>query len=710
MTTKNLQEKISVIAKNTKSISFTYDIASDHMYLVLYQEHENTKIDLPYYCKGLLDGTYGHISDHIEIENLCNQIFEGKPEIESTFRSNVPNGSFHWTRWYGKTIYSDNNIPKSIIGWMTPTSHSQELMIFMLEHLNDDNLGASYNIQFLEIISQFFSLDAAYFIGYGLNNQKEFEYHWNASTYDFLHFMDINFSDLKDDFESKNFIELTLGQRLKLGLISSKIKSASIIKKTLTEDIDYYLLLINCKDVRTWNTKEIDVLQWIISALAITEERNQAINENICLKEKLSKDQITGLSKIETFKKNANNIIDQNPQNMYAIVHFGFYNFQFINDNFGYAIGDAILNRFGKFMRDNLSCGVAFSRGAGDQFIFLVEYEDILCAKEEITTKCKRFCNKIEKEIGINALVITSGICYVQRCGSQKVSKAIDNAHMTRKSIRNRAETSCRIFKDATRANVAEQMKIAANMKNALQNQEFVVYLQPKTNLITGEVVGAEALVRWQLDNGTMIYPDQFIPLFEENGFISQIDYYVLQRVLMYLAKRKSKGLKMIPISVNFSRRHQDNPNFVSDIVALLDEYGIERKWIEIEITESAFMNDIHKLHENLVKLRENNICISIDDFGSGYSSLNVLSTVPADIIKIDRAFLYPSDEKSKSMLKYLVLMIKGMGYRTITEGVETKEQVHFLREIGCEMAQGYYYAKPMPIKKFDKYCREHEM
>ena len=251
-------------------------------------------------------------------------------------------------------------------------------------------------------------------------------------------------------------------------------------------------------------------------------------------------------------------------------------------------------------------------------------------------------------------------------------------------------------------------MNITANMKNALQNDEFKVYLQPKINLQTGEIVGAEALIRWLPENRDMIYPDQFIPIFEENGFISLVDFYVLQCVLMYLLNRKQKGLKLVPISVNFSRRHQDNTNFISDIIALLDEYKIDRKWIEIEITESAFMDDIHKLHENLVKLRENNICISIDDFGSGYSSLNVLSTVPADVIKLDRAFIYGSDEKSKNMLKYLVLMIKGMGYRTITEGVETKEQMLFLREIGCEMAQGYYYAKPMSMKDFDKYCIEH--
>jgi diguanylate cyclase (GGDEF)-like protein len=708
MNTNILQEKINIIARNTNSISFTYEISSDQMHIVQHQDQKEVKLDLDYYCKGLLDGTYGHLEDRDKIEDMYKHILNGKREIQGVFRTNIPDGSFHWVQCYGKTIFGKDKIPEKIIGWMTPTTHLQELMLIMLDHLNDDYSDTTFNNLYLEYVSKFFSVDATYFMGYGANNQREFEYHWNVKTYDFLHFMDINFSQITNEIKSNQCVELSLGDRLKIGLISSKIKSACLIKKTVgTENKEYFLLLISCKEKRTWYKKEIDVLQWLISALTITEERNYAVKENAELKKKLSKDQITGLSKIETFKSNTDYIIDSNPDKMYAIVHSGFYNFQFINDNFGYAIGDAILNRFGKFMKNNLRSGRAYSRGSGDQFVFLIEYQDIITAKEEFIATCKRFCNSIEQEIGVNSLIITSGICHVKREGSQKISKAIDNAHMTRKAIRNRAETSCLIFKDSARANVAEQMKIAANMKRALQNEEFVVYLQPKTDLATGKLVGAEALVRWQLDNGSMIFPDQFIPLFEENGFISQIDFYVLQRVLIYLVERKRKGLKLITISVNFSRRHQENPNFVSDIVALMDEYGIERKWIEIEITESAFMKDIHKLNDNLIRLRENHISVSIDDFGSGYSSLNVLSTVPADVIKIDRAFLYASDEKSINMLKYLVLMIKGMGYKTIAEGVETKEQVLLLREIGCELAQGYFYAKPMPMKEFNQYCLE---
>lgn len=706
--TKVLLEKLNVIAKITDSISFVYDLSSDSMKCTRYNEENNVEYEIEKYCINLLNGKFGHPDDKKQIEDLCNAISEGQKDICFSFRYNDLKDTFHWINWYGNTIYNENGIPVKIVGWISATMHVDTLVMYLLEHLNESHTGVDFVEIFMEKIAGFFSVDAIQFVGYGINNQKKYHFFWNKKTCNFLNCMDVNLIGINKEYETENFRILKEEEWIQLGLISTKIKSAGLVKKwSNTNNNNSYLLLINCKNERIWNEKEKRTLKLIISALVFSEERDQAIVENIDLRNRVMKDNITGLSKIAVFKNDAQKILLENLNTKYAIINSGFYNFQYINDNYGYAIGDAVLNRFGKFIKEKLVIGKAFARGSGDQFVFLVECKDIQRVRELFVTQCKRFCNDIEKEIGINALIITSGLCIINKNGSQKISKAIDNANLTRKLIKNKAETNCQIFKDESRENIMEQMHLAANMKKALENDEFIAYLQPKTDLKTGEIVGAEALVRWRLKNGTIIYPDQFIPLFEENGFVIQIDFYVLQKVLMYLTKRKKEGLQLFTISVNFSRRHQSNPNFVSDIVALLDEYKIDRKWIEIEITESAFMSDIKNLHKNLVLLRKNNISIAIDDFGSGYSSLNVLSTVPADVIKIDRVFLQSEDTKSKNMLKYLVLMIKGMGYRTIIEGVETKEQVMFLREIGCEMAQGYYYAKPMSKQKFDVYCEQ---
>jgi len=372
----------------------------------------------------------------------------------------------------------------------------------------------------------------------------------------------------------------------------------------------------------------------------------------------------------------------------YAIIYSGFHNFQFVNDTYGYAIGDAILKRFGKFLQEELRSGKSYARVTGDQFVCLVRCDNLYNAKELFTACCKRFCNSMERDVGITNLIITSGISYVRRDISTSISTSMDNANLARKSIKEKAETNCQIFLEELRLNVGEKMRVTANMTKAMENEEFHVYLQPKVDLLTNCIVGAEALVRWIGQDKKIIPPDAFIPIFEENGFVTQIDFYVLQKVLIYLVQRIVRGLPVVPISVNFSRRHQDNPQFVPDILALLKEYGVPCNLIEVEVTESVFMSDISKLHKNIEALKANNILISIDDFGSGYSSLNVLGSVSADIIKIDKVFLDSIDSQGKKILKHLVPMIKELGFKTIAEGVETIEQVHLLQSIGCEMAQ----------------------
>ena len=194
--------------------------------------------------------------------------------------------------------------------------------------------------------------------------------------------------------------------------------------------------------------------------------------------------------------------------------------------------------------------------------------------------------------------------------------------------------------------------------------------------------MGAEALVRWVKPDGSMIYPDQFIPLFEQNGFITRVDFHILEQVLKYLREVLDRGEAVVPVSVNFSRLHNDDAHFVQKIKELLDGYGIAPGLLEAEVTESIYMYDLNILRENIRRLQQMGVKISIDDFGSGYSSLNVLSKVSADVIK-------------------------HLGYQIIAEGVETKRQAEMLKAAECDMAQGYYYARPMPVSEFNKFLQK---
>ena len=320
----------------------------------------------------------------------------------------------------------------------------------------------------------------------------------------------------------------------------------------------------------------------------------------------------------------------------------------------------------------------------------------------------ENFCKEMNSIYDQCNMVIISGISEVTKYG-EAPSSAIDRANIARKYNKDVAVTVVSLYNQEIKEKNEAENAIAANMASALENGEFRAWLQPKVSLTSGKIVGAEALVRWQRSDGSIIYPDNFIPIFEKNGFVTEVDFSVLNQVLGYLREAMDQGDDIVPISVNFSRRHNEKNDFVDKVLTSLKLMDIPANLIEIEITESVFMMDLTKLMGNLNCLKEGGIAISIDDFGSGYSSLNVLANVDADIIKLDKRFLKYKGEDTKTpvFIKYLIKMIKRMGYKVLAEGVETKEQLRMLKNAECDMVQGYYYAKPMPISAFRKYLKE---
>ena len=391
-------------------------------------------------------------------------------------------------------------------------------------------------------------------------------------------------------------------------------------------------------------------------------------------------------------------------QPIYYFAYSDFSNFQYINEVYGYAVGDAILNRFAKYLQD-CPHGVYFSRITSDHYSGLIWEEDD--SLEGIREYLNEFCESINREYSLCNLTLVCGFCKVES-RDVSVSAMVDCANVARKHAKNKAETCCVLYTEEIKERTETEMSIVASMSSALENREFQVYLQPKVSLHNDKSVGAEALVRWRKSDGTMFYPDQFIPVFERNGFITKVDFYVLEEVLRYLRNAIDQGEEVVPVSVNFSRLHNDDDNFVDKIQALLEKYDIAPSLLEAEVTESVYMYDFKGLREKARRLQELGVMVSIDDFGSGYSSLNVLSKVAADIIKLDRQFLIEDETgSSPEFIKYLINMIKHLGYQIIAEGVETKEQAEMLKGANCDMVQGYYYARPMPIEDFRRFLHE---
>ena len=256
------------------------------------------------------------------------------------------------------------------------------------------------------------------------------------------------------------------------------------------------------------------------------------------------------------------------------------------------------------------------------------------------------------------------------------------------------------------------RQKIEAEMHSALSNGEFQVYLQPKVNMITSKVYGAEALSRWIHPTEGMRRPDLYIPIFEENGFIVNLDTYMFEEICKLKARWREEGVEFasIPISFNMSKLQLTKTNVVKDLLEIAQKYDVDPFELDVEITEGMYLDDNSELTGIVTELQENGFSVSLDDFGSGYSALGMLRDIPVDTIKIDKSFLKLSDnnERGEKVVKNIIMLCKDLKFDVVVEGVETQEQIEFLTNYGCEIAQGFHYSKPVPIEDFEAYTKEH--
>ena len=278
-------------------------------------------------------------------------------------------------------------------------------------------------------------------------------------------------------------------------------------------------------------------------------------------------------------------------------------------------------------------------------------------------------------------------------------------ASAARSSIRGKEGEHIKIFDQQILQEQLWKHKVEERMEAALAAGEFQMYLQPKFHPVTEKIVGAEALVRWISPEDGMIPPGRFIPIFEENGFITKLDDYMISEVAKLQSEWKINGRKQVPISVNVSRVNFVKADLAEHICRLVDGYGAEHAGIELELTESAFLGNKNMLQKILQELKMCGFCLSMDDFGAGYSSLNSLKDLPIDVLKLDMDFFRGdgSKERGEIVVKETIRLAKSLHMKIVAEGIEKKEQVEFLAEQGCDMIQGYYFARPMPVSEFNE-------
>lgn len=412
-------------------------------------------------------------------------------------------------------------------------------------------------------------------------------------------------------------------------------------------------------------------------------------------------DSLTGCLSINQFKKEAASMLRRYGINDYYILRFDILHLKYINQKYGTKTGDALLKVLVQRVQENLAPHELAGRVVDDHFVVLLTGRSFTKSAQEGTY----FLDKIKCSLKIDAPIIVKCGAYKVNDPEESVAAMIDKAGIAQKSIKQNPKRDLMVYNDVLYQQLLTESQIESEMAPALAQGEFQVYFQPQINLSTMRTAAAEALIRWIRPDGTIVGPDLFIPLFERNGFVEQLDFYVLEQVCRWLRGRLDAGQAVAPISVNQSRFLLFNPDYVRDVERILRQYSIPKDRLALELTESMCLENGDVLLSTMGRLHNLNVQISIDDFGSGYSSLNLLSEMPADELKIDRGFLGGSTGSipKRQIITKVVELAKNLNIRVVCEGVETKEQENFLKSIGCDLAQGFLYARPMPVADFER-------
>ncbi|MCC2865032.1 EAL domain-containing protein [Anaerovorax odorimutans] len=421
------------------------------------------------------------------------------------------------------------------------------------------------------------------------------------------------------------------------------------------------------------------------------------LRETSALIHQIQYDRLTGVYSKEYFCQQVRDILFRNPDVKYDILCSDIEDFKLINDTFGIAAGDRLLRQVAELCGQRLGERGICGRLNADQFACLLEHREDYA--DEMFTQSD---SRINSGFGDQNVIMKYGI-YTVEDREISVEQMCDRALLAAHSIKGKYGKHFALYDDKLRGTLLRRQAITDGMETALATGQFEVYLQPKYQIRDGRLAGAEALVRWNHPDWGLQSPAEFIPIFERNGFITKLDQYVWERACALMQAWDEKGYPSVNVSVNVSRMDIYNTDLVDLLTRLIQRYGLSPSRLHLEITESAYTDTSRQLIETLGALRRLGFVIEMDDFGSGYSSLNMLTEMPIDVLKLDMKFIQTEITKPAGLgiLRFIVDLARWMKLSVVAEGVETREQLERLQNNGCDYAQGYYFAKPMPVENF---------
>ena len=499
----------------------------------------------------------------------------------------------------------------------------------------------------------------------------------------------LNLADYKRSFTNRYIPPYTIPQETYDAIFKDMLKDTPLKQSINCGSCGY----LSCKDMASaiaygYNQKE--------NCIHYMQEHMDVIYNT---------DMLTGLPNAKYFKDNSNAFIKANPGKQFIICMCDVNNLKILNNLYGSNAGDAVLVHITQDLKQIVGENSIIARVGGGVFSFCVEY------KIDFLERLRNYKNFLYNHSGTEIHITMRFGIYVVKDTSEPIESMMNAAIIAMDYSRSAMENTYTIYTEKMRKNLLRSAEITAQFNSAVQNEEFHIEMQPQYHLDTNELAGAEVLCRWVKADGTVINPNEFIPIAEKSKFIRTLDRLIWEKTFKLIKTWMDEEIPLKPFSINISRFNMQNENLIPFINHLLNVYSIPASLIHIEITETATMNNTDEVLKHLERLRSMGFKIAMDDFGSGYSSLNALKDIPIDIVKLDMGFLAESDnpDKGYSILASIIKMARSLKLVTIAEGVEKEEQLSFLKTIGCDIIQGFLYAKPLPVDEYKKLLQKNE-
>lgn len=430
---------------------------------------------------------------------------------------------------------------------------------------------------------------------------------------------------------------------------------------------------------------------------------NRVYNQLDCVDPKQEIDPLTGLYYKTVFFRKAEEYIAEHPTEDLMLWSADIQGLRYVNEKYGMEMGDRVIAEVAG--RGRGTAGFIFGgRIGGDKFCTLVKDDHA-----DFTALNRVMIEELDAKLPVPNIAVKNGIYHIKKNDPLSAHAMYGRSVLALQSIKNSYSTMIVEYDDSMREELLNSKQIEADAKESLKNHEFSVFMQPKIDLAKNQVAGAEALIRWIHPELGFLSPGIFIPIFEKNGFIVNLDFWVWEEVCKTLTRWKREEKPLIPISVNVSRNSFEDSELATKIIALVDSYELEHSLFEIEVTEYSCLNNIEKIQNTIKQLHDAGFVISLDDFGTGYSSMVVLSKLEIDVMKLDMSLIKNDDSSDKrSALEFALQLAEMMQMKTVAEGIETEQQVERIRTLGGDFIQGYYYSKPLAIKDFEEYLLSH--